>query len=297
MPIASTDTVLLGPLTLDRYVEESLALPGGGALNIAYAWMISGEPFRVVSRIGDDATAAFLGFLERHGIAHDPGTLVVPGLTASIDIRVLADGQTVMDNYSPGVWAGLRLSGAEDEAIAGARGLHAMLVEPVIREVHRLGEAGYLAGLESSGDFLDYRYYDAARFRDTMRFLRAAFVGWAGAPDDPAVEGMREVAFDLGRLVVVTLGERGVLAFDGAARRQLFVPVEAVPIAGSSVGCGDAFTAAFLAARRRGADLEAAIERGKTAGARATAWRRALPDEAYEPAPRPAAGARAKEGR
>ena len=81
---------------------------------------------------------------------------------------------------------------------------------------------------------------------------------------------------------MVTFGAQGVWAFDG--RRgggDAFIPVVAVPVAGTTVGCGDAFVAGFLKAWHRQRDLHAAIDAGAARGAEATAWRRPLPDDAY----------------
>ena len=138
-----------------------------------------------------------------------------------------------------------------------------------------------LAGADVSADFLDFRHYDEDRFAATMRHVDTGFVGWPGEPGHPTVAGLRRVAFGLGRLVIVTLGPRGILVFDGKAGRELSVPVNAIPVLGTTVGCGDAFIAAYLSARWRGEGLETALERARLAGAEATAWRRPLPDEAY----------------
>jgi sugar/nucleoside kinase (ribokinase family) len=46
--------VLLGALSLDIYVGRNLVLPGGGVLNMAWHWAQAGEPFTLVSRVGDD---------------------------------------------------------------------------------------------------------------------------------------------------------------------------------------------------------------------------------------------------
>ena len=98
---------------------------------------------------------------------------------------------------------------------------------------------------------------------------------------DPVLAGVRDVAFSQGKLVVVTLGSDGVQVFDGRNRSEQFVPVQAVEVRGTTVGCGDAFVAAFLAAWWRGADVLTAVEAGKSAGAAATEWPRPLPDQAY----------------
>ena len=96
------------------------------------------------------------------------------------------------------------------------------------------------------------------------------------------------MAHALGRVIVVTLGSRGVLVFDGRPIEaggigDVSVPVTALPVLGTTVGCGDAFVAAFLASWQARRDVLAAVEAGKAAGAAATKWRRPLPDLAYGP--------------
>ena len=287
-------TVLLGPASIDRYLAPDGSverlLPGGGALNMAYHWAHAGFAARFVTRVGDDAPEVFLPFVARHGIAVVDDHLVAPGASASIDITVQEDRQPWMDNFVEGVWTGFSLTASERALVAGADRLHAVLVDAVVDAVHTLGDAGDLADVEVSADFLSFRHYDLERFRRTMRHVDIGFVGWPGDRDDPLVAGMREVAVDLRRLLVVTMGSRGVLVVDGRVGRadETWWPVEAVDVIGTTVGCGDAFIAAFLAswwtAGTEGADadrLSAALVAGAAAGAAATAWPLPLPDTAY----------------
>ena len=280
--------VLLGALSLDIYVGRDLVLPGGGALNMAWHWARAGEPFLLLSRVGDDQPGVFTDFLRRHAIPHSP-ELVGQGASASIDIVIQPDLQPHMDNFVEGVWADFASTPAEEAAIAAAERLHLVLVEGAIRELERLTctgaiAAGGLRGPEVTGDFLGFRHYSLERFAQTMGAVDIGFVGWPGSRDDPALAGMRSVAHELGRLVVATLGSQGVAVFDGRpGGDDRFVPVSAIPVEGTTVGCGDAFIAAFLASWRRSRDVLAAVEAGKIAGAEATRWRRPLPDEAYGP--------------
>lgn len=298
---AGRPAILLGPLSLDRYIDEGLVLPGGGALNMAWAWSRSGFPFRFLSRAGEGDRRLVEAFLARHGIGVEPG-LFAPGPSASIDIVTMPDRQPWMDNFVEGVWQGYGLSAAEKALVSGASRLHAVLVDPVAAAVEGLGGAGLLSGVEASGDFLSFRHYDLQRFDRTIGFLSMGFVGWPGDRDDPVLAGIGETAMRLGKLVVATLGSAGVIVFDGPSGAQAFYEVDAIPVKGTTVGCGDAFIAAFLASYwseesaggeggpRPGASradrLRAAVEAGKAAGAAATAWRRPLPDEAYDGLPR-----------
>jgi sugar/nucleoside kinase (ribokinase family) len=277
-----SETLLFGPLSVDRYLDEHLILPGGGALNMAYHWAQRGVPFRLLSRIGDDHAELFLGFLERHGIRALP-SLVTPGVSASIDIVMRADRQPWMDNFVEGVWGGFDVTADEGIVVRAAGRMHCVLVDAVADEVERLGAAGGLDGVEVSGDFLSFRHYDLARFARTMQWLTTGFIGWPAAADDPVVRGVRDVAFEQDKLVVVTMGADGVLVLDGrpSVREERFVPVQRVPVEGTTVGCGDAFIAAFLAEWWTSEDVDAAVEAGKAAGAEATTWVRPLPDIAF----------------
>jgi sugar/nucleoside kinase (ribokinase family) len=277
-------SLLLGAASLDIYLGRDLVLPGGGALNMAWHLRDEADPWHLLTRIGDNRPEVFRQFLARHGIAHSGASILGRGPSASIDIAIGPDLQPHMDNFVEGVWATFRCEPREEALVAGSRRLHLVLVEGAIRELERLHAAGLTAAPEVTADFLGFRHYTVDRFATTMRAVDLGFVGWPGALDDPVVTGLRGVAHDLGRLVVVTLGSRGVLVFDGRPRGEdRSVPVVPVEVLGTTVGCGDAFVAAFLAAWRRSPDVLAAVEAGKAAGAAATAWRRPLPDDAYGP--------------
>jgi sugar/nucleoside kinase (ribokinase family) len=276
------ETLLLGALSLDRYLPAGPVLPGGGALNMAWHWRSLGVPFRLVTRIGDREAAIFLDLLDRHGIDHGGSSIVASGPSASIDIEFGADRQPWMDNYVQGVCGDLRFSDDEERLLAGARHLHGILVEGVIAELTRLGESGRLGHLEVVADFLGFRHYTLDRFADTVRWVDLAIVGWPGDPDDATVAGLRRIVTDLGKRLVVTFGSRGVLVVDGPAGGiERFVPVTPVEVTGTTVGCGDAFIAYLLAEWWRSRDLVAAAEYGKVGGALPTAWIRPLPDAAY----------------
>ena len=84
--------------------------------------------------------------------------------------------------------------------------------------------------------------------------------------DDPAAQCARLAA--LYPLVVVKRGAAGGEAAEGDRRWRMEAPkVEAI----DTTGAGDAFVAAFLAARFEGAEVETALHRAAAAGAAASA--------------------------
>jgi sugar/nucleoside kinase (ribokinase family) len=249
---------------------------------MAWHWRTLGRPFQVLSRVGDDG-AAVARFLGRHGIEPVvPDELAVPGRSSTIDIEIQPDRQPWMDNFVPGVWADYQLTPRERDALTCAKRLHVVLVEGAIAELDRLAGDGALASVTVSADFLGFRHYTVDRLAETMGHVDLGFVGWPGDEGDPAVSGMRGVAFDLHRVLVVTLGSRAVRVFDGRSRpSDLRFPVQAVEVAGTTLGCGDAFIAWYLDELWRSGDHAAAVAHGMMGGAAATAWLRPLPDTAY----------------
>jgi sugar/nucleoside kinase (ribokinase family) len=284
--VSRSGTLLLGTISLDRYLASGEVLPGGGVLNMAWHWRRLGRGFELLTRVGSLDGGPIKAFLDRNGIATvSRKELAVSGDSSAIAIEILPDRQPHMDNFVPGVWADYRLTARERDSLRTAKRLHVVLVEGAIAELERLAADGALASIWVSADFLGFRHYTVERLAETMRYVDLGFVGWPGAEDDPIVAGMRKVAFDLGRVLVVTMGARSVWIFDGrlgtGRQRERRYPVEAVEVAGTTLGCGDAFIAWFLDELWRTDDLDAAVAQGMIGGARATAWPRPLPDDAY----------------
>ena len=275
-------SILFGTASRDRYLESGRTLPGGGVLNMAYHWAAAGKAFLLQTRIGSSDQELFVPFLERNGIPHLPASLVAPGESSSIDIRIGEDRQPQMDNYIDGVWEVVHCTTEELASLAAATHWHTVLVEGAIAELERLTVAGHLAHVQVSADFLGFRHYTPERFRDTLAHIDLAFLGWQGAREDASLAEVRRSVLDAQKVAVVTLGAQGVLVVDGENQTEAFYPTVAVPVAGSTIGCGDAFIAAFLAAHQAGASLGDSVAAGQAAGAAATAWSLPLPDEAYE---------------
>ena len=275
-------SILFGTASRDRYLETGRTLPGGGVLNMAYHWAAAGKAFLLQTRIGSSDQELFVPFLERNGIPHLPASLVAPGESSSIDIRIGEDRQPQMDNYIDGVWEVVHCTTEELASLAAATHWHTVLVEGAIAELERLTVAGHLAHVQVSADFLGFRHYTPERFRDTLAHIDLAFIGWQGAREDASLAEVRRSVLEAQKVAVVTLGAQGVLVVDGENQTEAFYPTVAVPVAGSTIGCGDAFIAAFLAAHQAGASLGDSVAAGQAAGAAATTWSLPLPDEAYE---------------
>lgn len=278
--VVDVPIALIGPLSVDRYVVEDIELPGGGALNMAYHWAARDLPFELFARVGDDRARLFTTFCARHGI-EVTDELVVPGTSSSIDIEIRGDRQPWMDHFVEGVAADFALSPDELARVGASSGAHLVLVDVVDAELRRAGGDLRSAGVRLSGDFLDARHITAERFGITAGLLDLAFVGWPGAIDDDSIAVMAARCDETRTVGIFTFGAAGILVADGRTGDRRVFDVDAREVAGTTVGCGDAFIAAFLAEWYRTGELDASIDAGRALGAAATEWMRPLPDDAY----------------
>lgn len=278
------ENLLMGAVSLDIYTDDGRILPGGGCLNIAYHWRQLGVPFLFLTRIGRDRPEVFTTFFARHGIRYLPDEIVGGERSSTIDIAFGGDRQPRMDHFVPGVWADFRLRPQEEALVAAAASLHTVLIEGVIAELGRLGRAGILKRPLVSADFLDFRHYTPVRMAETLDHVDLGFVGWPGEVDDPLLDELRELALAREKLLIITLGGRGVRVFDGRPQSAVdrFYPVEPLPVTGNTVGCGDAFSAYFLAEFRQSGEVDRAVAAGMTGGALPIAWLHPLPADAYQ---------------
>lgn len=245
----------------------------------------------LLTRIADDQPNYFLDFYERHGVPLMPASLIKQGKAGSSDIYIQPDGEVFMDNWIEGVGAGIELDVAEMTLISRSEWLHAFLIDSVVGQLKRLTALGHLGTTGVSGDFFDFAPFDLITFRETMRYIDIGFISWQKELTDETMVGIWAVARDLEKMLVVTLGSRGVMVYDGRPNSALpmqgdglaeqFFAVEPVAVIGTTIGCGDAFAAYFLAEWLKTQDISKAVSAGEMAGSTATQWRRCLPDTAY----------------
>ena len=284
--------LVFGQSDLDIYFPEKQTFPGGGALNVAFHWRHLGLPSTLLTRVATDRQHYFLDFYAQNQIQIVPDAILKPGRAGSSDIHIQTNGDVLMNNWIEGIGSTLQLSATEHTLIKEASWLHTFLIDAVIEEIRRLRTLGCLHTTPVSGDFFDFEPFTLRKFRETLALLDLAFIGWRGNLEDKTMVAIRAIVSDLQKMAVVTLGSRGVMVYDARHDRplqaespdqmtELFFPVEPVAVTGTTIGCGDAFAAYFLAEWSRSSDLGQAVKAGMRGGSLATQWRRCLPDSAY----------------
>ncbi len=285
------DAMVLGNATLDVLCypvddvprhdsigfERADVAPGGCGSNVAVGLAALGVPVALVAAVGTDPAGALawqvwqrMGIDLRWARRLDLGTGVSVGLVDhDLRPRFL---------YTPAANQALTPRDVQPEAFAraGARWLHIAgyfvlpgLLTPELAP--RLAEARAL-GLRVSLDVVTSPAMDDPT--PLWPLLPHVDVFFANDEEARRLTGLEDVNAAAQALlargpqvVIVKLGAQGSLALTRTGRR-IAIPAVPVPRVIDTTGAGDAYAAGFLAARLRGADLEAAMRAGARAAAR-----------------------------
>jgi sugar/nucleoside kinase (ribokinase family) len=263
-----------GPLARGSDRRATIAVePGGSAANQA-AWLASfGVAVDFVARVGSSDVNAEAARLSEAGVTpHLVGDSERP--TGRLVALIDPNGERSFFT-DRGANDTLRPADIPDELIAGAQLIHlsgysffAPSPRAAVLDVMRRAGAMPVSVDPASAEFL--REVGPQEFLEWTKGAAILFPNEDEAAvltrsDDPETQCARLAA--LYPLVVVKRGATGCMAAAGAQRWRIAAPkVEAV----DTTGAGDAFVAAFLAARLHGAQIDTALKRAVTAGAEAT---------------------------
>ncbi len=255
----TTVAVCVGDNCVDHYLPPlDRVFVGGNALNVAVALQRARTPAAYVGVVGDDADGRFV--LER---LHEQNVDVshvrmAPGQTGRTEIRLTPQGEREFISEHFGPTETLELGAETLEFVRRHRLVHTTWLGR--------SEAYLPAYRHDSGPLvsLDYGERCGPQFVErTLPFVDLAFFSLPEEHADRAEALAREMAAGGERLVVVTMGRHGSLAFDGCVHAEAAFPVETV----DTLGAGDTFVGVFLAGRLAGDPVPDCMRRASQAAA------------------------------
>ena len=253
----------IGDNSVDDYVELGRRFPGGQALDVAvYVNRISGFRADYMGVLGSDEGGDFLfDQIRREGL-DTTGIIRVPGVNAVTTI-LIRDGERVFAKYVEGVQKDAKLPEDFAARLKNYDLIHYTVSGQMSFGRERIPDLSKMRRISISCDFsnefgpvtdelmpfLDYSFFSGRRLVES------------GADPEKKV---RDLKTKTSGLVVMTLGKHGSVVYDG--EKFYRGEAERVEVA-DTLGAGDAFIAAFLCARMRGARIEDSLKAGHHAAA------------------------------
>lgn len=261
----------VGEICLDTFEPEGDAHLGGISVNFARAAAWAGAEATVFAAVGNDAVGRDLRARLRGAGLGDAFVRELAGASTEQRVRVAPFGERVLCGFVPGVSAIYAPTADELEAIAAhdavavpwCRETEAMIAR-VVAACDRAPSSPLLAcdvSIDSeAGD--DPRAWIAP----VVTRFDVVFVGGKREHLAPLTETARAAR----GLVVLTAGKDGAFAL--TPEGVTHAPTLATTIV-DTLGCGDAFQGAFVAAYAAGAPVETALATGARAAAEVAARR------------------------
>ncbi|WP_119071103.1 PfkB family carbohydrate kinase [Aggregatilinea lenta] len=248
----------VGDNCVDIYTHLNRTFPGGGPVNFAVQVRRQGIPAAYVGVIGDDLHGDWMaGALVSEGI--DTRFLMrLPGTTARAWVKV-EDHERIFLRSDHGVREQLVITPEIDAYLAGAGLIHTTLDGCV---------DAHVPGWHAAGRCISYDFSHRATPAQLalLPHIEVAFFSGQFFDVEAAREQIERLHNEGARVIVMTLGARGSLAFDG---KQSFFQRAIEAKAVDTLGAGDAFQAAFMVAYLRGEDIARALEVGAVGAAQA----------------------------
>lgn len=247
----------IGDNCVDIYPQLNKAFSGGNAVNVAVYCTRYGIQPGCITWVGDDDYGTKLKQdLARMGvdISH---VHTKHGVTAQTQVE-LHDNDRVFGDYTEGVMADFALSEEDYAWLAQYDIVHAAIwghAEDAFPQLHAAGKL-------TAFDFSDK--WDSPLWQTLVPHLDFAF---ASAPqeDETLRLKMKAIVARGAGTVIVTLGENGSIAWDGAQFwRQAPEPVTVI----DTMGAGDSFIAGFLCGWSAGMTLPQAMAQGTACAAK-----------------------------
>lgn len=229
----------IGDNCIDRYLPPmNQCFVGGNALNTAVHMKLAGCNVSYMGAVGeDDDGRAILDVLAKKQIdvSH---CQIYPTNTAYTTVQIAEDGNRYFLHEDRGATVNLQIDEAVLDYIHGFKLVHNTWLG---------GTEGYLDAFHNhSGNYVSMDFgerYSKDFIDKTIQYVDVAFFS-TNSDEHSIAEKVAKTMYQRGpKLVVVTMGSKGSIAYDG---HVTFQPAEEVEVV-DTLGAGDTFIATFLA--------------------------------------------------
>jgi fructoselysine 6-kinase len=257
----------VGDSVVDHYLDQGVYYPGGNTLNVAVLARRFGlANSAYIGILGDDEEGSHIrACIQEEGLS-TAQLRIAAGETGKAKVTLVGGDRVFVGSNKGGIRKRLMLRMDEDDLslISRLGYVHSSCFSYLEPELPRIRAVTQGLSFDfSTGRDMDY-------FAAICPVLTLAFLSAADLSDSETEALIAAIHARGAPMVCVTQGERGAIFSTGRrVIRQGIVQAKVV----DTMGAGDAFIAAFLAARITGASIEDALPQAATFAAKACGWR------------------------
>lgn len=244
--------VAVGDNCMDVYTNGDI-FPGGNSVNVAVYTARLGGSASYVGFVGTDKNGkAMIEAVKNKNV--DVSCLEISeGKTAVTQVE-LVNGERIFGDYDEGVLENFKLTEKQKNFIY----THDLVVSGLWGNVHDEFKDFHQHGLITAFDAATSPHHE--RTKAVLPYLNYFFYSIEEGNDSPELrEEMRAFHAKGLKVIVVTMGEHGSIAFDGTTFTKFGIfPVEVV----DTIGAGDSYIAGFLKGILEGKELKECMEIG-----------------------------------
>jgi fructoselysine 6-kinase len=241
---------------MDFFPQQNKFYAGGNSLNQAIRFRQLGHESAFVGALGNDDAGDRLETLLKTKSVDISRLYRLNGHTARNKIINDAVGERygIDGAWEGGVYEGFKLGDADWEFLSNFD----------VWSTHA-NNPNYLSALErkSPAQFMSVDFLHLRDFELLQKSLRVVDIAYFGGTED-MVDDLARIAGENRGLIVLTLGARGSIAFEGD--QSYMQPALALEKVIDTTGCGDAFQAGFTADYYSTKDIRSALLAGAELG-------------------------------
>ena len=247
----------VGDNCIDAYDQLGEAYPGGNPVNVAVYMKRLGGEASYVGHVGtDDNGSLLIEALKNKGV--DTSYVhIVDGKTAVTHVEI-RNGERILGDYDEGVMEFFHLKKEDVDFIL----THDLVISALWGRMENEMKLFRDGGIRTAFDFatqLDGDVVNAA-----IGYIDYAFFSAEEMPVDELKECMATLFLRGPKLVIMTMGEKGSMVYDGTRYYQYGIePCQVV----DTMGAGDSYIAGFLYGILQGKSIEESMKLGAKSSA------------------------------
>lgn len=261
----------IGDLTMDIYPQAKKMHLGGSSLNSSMWAKRAGATPSIMAAVGEDAVGKkYTGKFKREGIGLDR-VKVLAGQTSAIEIFIDASGERRYGEWKPGVLANYHLD-PQDFSFLKHQNAAALTVygptKHLLDELVSFGSTRRRKKPLLVVDFADFGQLkkDMGVVESCIHTTDILVFGLDKDADEVLINQLKDIAAQTSKLIVVTLGRWGSLAYAGD--RSFVQPAGRMKVK-DTTGAGDAFLAGFLVTYLKTKNIQRSLAAGTDLASRA----------------------------